>query len=300
MLVYALYEIDIGEVVDILTSQNPVLPLAVIALIILQMAISTLRWERLVFLLSGNSTNYTQLFKLNYIGAFFNSCLPGTIGGDVVRTMLLKSERYPLTICIHSVIIDRLIAVLGVVLMVTASLPQLGKLLPSLPVLPMLAVIIICIIAGLFLLAKAPAWLARFPSTHFLRMTIHLLESIKRITFAWRDFLIMSIQAIFAHGCICLSAYLLAQAIGVPMTFGQSLLLIPPVLLLAMLPVSVGGWGVREVSMVGFLALIGVPKEAALTISVQLGILTIIASAPGAWCYLKRQKPEVWGSSVPQ
>ena len=57
-----------------------------------------------------------------------------------------------------------------------------------------------------------------------------------------------------------------------------------------MLPISVGGWGVREVSMVGMLALVGIDKEAALTISVQLGILAIIASLPGAVIYAKRRK----------
>ncbi len=42
------------------------------------------------------------------------------------------------------------------------------------------------------------------------------------------------------------------------------MILIPPVLLLMMLPISVGGWGVRELSMVGFLGYAGVSSEAAL------------------------------------
>ncbi len=289
MLAYALHSIDVEQVIEMLLKQNPLMPLSVIALIIAQMAISTFRWQRLIFLLSGKTEKptYAQLFNLNYIGVFFNSCLPGTIGGDVVRAMLLKSEKLPLTLCAHSVIIDRLLAVLAVFAMVVISLPWLGVLLPTLPISLLLYTSVAAVLLGLVFLAKAPKFLGKLPSTHLIRMTSGLIESIQHTVFAPRDFPILLLQAVLAHGCFCLCAILLAHGIGVELTLADSVVLIPPVLLLMMLPISIGGWGVREVSMVGMLALVNIPKEAALTISVQLGILIIIATLPGAWCYAK-------------
>ncbi|MDE3061078.1 MAG: flippase-like domain-containing protein, partial [Pseudomonadota bacterium] len=60
------------------------------------------------------------------------------------------------------------------------------------------------------------------------------------------------------------------------------------VILAAMLPISVGGWGVREASMVAMLALAGVPHGIALIVSVQLGLLVALAASPGGLLWLKR------------
>lgn len=291
MLAYALHSIELEKIVQMLVEQNPIIPLAVIFIMMFQMVISTFRWQRIVYLLTHKTEHppLGQLCNLNFISAFFNSCLPGTIGGDVVRAMLLKSERLPLSTCAHSVIIDRLMAVVGIFAMVVLSLPWLGRLLP-LPVPLLVALSIIACIIGLLFLRKAPAWLRKLPDSPMVRMTASLTESMGRIVFAPMDFLIMLAQAIAAHACFCLSAYLLGLSLGVPFGLWDAMLLVPPVLLMMLLPISVGGWGVREVSMVGMLALIHIPKEAALTISVQMGILLIIASLPGAWCYARYRK----------
>ncbi|MDX2073213.1 MAG: lysylphosphatidylglycerol synthase transmembrane domain-containing protein [Alphaproteobacteria bacterium] len=290
MLAYALHAIDVRQVADMLARQNPLVPVAVIALIIAQMAISTFRWQRLLGLLSPEKPmGYGTLFNLNFINIFFNSCLPGTIGGDVVRAMLLKSEKLPLSLCIHSVIIDRLFAVFGVVAMVVASLPWLGERLPALPVWLLMGASFAGFIIGMVLLAKLPQLFVRLPSTTLVRHSWALLESLRRVMFSPGDATVMLVQAIASHGCFCLGVYLLGTSIGVAFTLMDCLILVPPVLLLMMLPVSVGGWGVREVSMVGLLALAGVPSAAALTISVQFGLLSIIASLPGAWCYARRR-----------
>ncbi len=290
LLIYALHEINSDTVIDMATRQPPLVAIAVISLMIVQMLISTSRWQRILFLLSGSTHKppYARLTNLNFVSVFFNSCLPGTIGGDVVRAMLLKSDHLPLTTCFHSVIIDRLLAVIGIVVMVIASLPWLGTLIPSLPVGGLIAASIAAAIAGFALLGKLPSWLAPHANRHGIRHALHILESFRRIAFSPRDFILLTLQAALAHGCFCLGIYILGMNLDAGLTVIDSLVLVPPVLLLMMLPISVGGWGMREVSMVAFLGLAGVPKEIALVISVQMGVLATIASLPGAWCYVRR------------
>jgi uncharacterized membrane protein YbhN (UPF0104 family) len=58
-------------------------------------------------------------------------------------------------------------------------------------------------------------------------------------------------------------------------------MLMQPVALLTSLPISIGGWGVRETAMIGLLGLVGVPASAALVLSVELGLITMAASLPG-------------------
>jgi len=50
---------------------------------------------------------------------------------------------------------------------------------------------------------------------------------------------------------------------------------------LSLLPISVGGWGVREGSLIAAFALVGVPPEVALAASITFGIILLASSLPG-------------------
>jgi hypothetical protein len=60
----------------------------------------------------------------------------------------------------------------------------------------------------------------------------------------------------------------------------------PPVMLIASLPISISGWGVREGAMMVAFGLLDVPKEAALALSVQFALLGYLAATPGALAWL--------------
>ena len=63
-------------------------------------------------------------------------------------------------------------------------------------------------------------------------------------------------------------------------------MIVPPVSLIQLLPISLAGWGVREVVLVIALASFGVPAEAALATSVLLGLCLIIIGVPGGLLWL--------------
>ena len=50
----------------------------------------------------------------------------------------------------------------------------------------------------------------------------------------------------------------------------ECLVLVPLVMLIMTIPISIGGWGVRETAMVSLFGLVGVPGEGALALSVLL------------------------------
>jgi hypothetical protein len=64
--------------------------------------------------------------------------------------------------------------------------------------------------------------------------------------------------------------------------------LIPISLLVAMVPVTIGSWGVREISVVFFLGWAGVEAAAALSMSVTFGILRLAMAALGGavWVFV--------------
>ncbi len=92
--------------------------------------------------------------------------------------------------------------------------------------------------------------------------------------------------------------WMLGQGLGLTMTFDQWFIVVPTVLLISMLPISVGGWGVREGVMVVALHGLGVPSEEALLSSILFGLCVVIATLPGAIFWIAARKPSTDGANV--
>ena len=78
-----------------------------------------------------------------------------------------------------------------------------------------------------------------------------------------------------------MAIYTLARSLDIGISLLDCMILMPPVILLSLLPVSIGGWGVRESVMVFVLGLIGIASEQALLLSVLLGLAGMAISLPG-------------------
>ena len=80
-------------------------------------------------------------------------------------------------------------------------------------------------------------------------------------------------------------AFLLGQALGVKATGWDFLAIMPAVTLATTLPISLGGWGVREGAFVLLLGRVGVPAAEALSLSLLFGLFSMVSGFPGllAW-----------------
>jgi glycosyltransferase 2 family protein len=76
--------------------------------------------------------------------------------------------------------------------------------------------------------------------------------------------------------------WMLGQSLGLTVTLDQWFVVAPTVLLISMLPISVGGWGVREGAMVVALHGFGLSTEEALLPSILFGLCAVAATLPGA------------------
>ena len=73
------------------------------------------------------------------------------------------------------------------------------------------------------------------------------------------------------------------------------LIVVPLANLVQVLPISVGGWGLRESFYVLALAKLGVPGSDALALSVLYGLLTMICSLPGGIVWLMYRHDKIIG-----
>jgi glycosyltransferase 2 family protein len=85
-----------------------------------------------------------------------------------------------------------------------------------------------------------------------------------------------------------LAFYLLLQAASADVHLADGIALALIVILSLILPISIGGWGIRELATVVLFGGIGVPSNAAVAVSLIIGIIGIVVSLPGSLVWLKR------------
>jgi glycosyltransferase 2 family protein len=92
--------------------------------------------------------------------------------------------------------------------------------------------------------------------------------------------------ALASGACSAFGAYCIARSLGIGVGPVPMIAVISIMTLIVALPISVAGWGVREISLVALLGLLGVDREAALALSVELGLITTLLSLPGGVVWL--------------
>ena len=105
------------------------------------------------------------------------------------------------------------------------------------------------------------------------------------------------IQSLLAHLLAVAIVVVIASGLDLNLSITDALLLVPVMLLAIMLPISIGGWGVRESAAVPLLALAGVPASGAVTLALLFGLTQIAAGGCGALYFFfnttaRQQRPQ--------
>ena len=79
---------------------------------------------------------------------------------------------------------------------------------------------------------------------------------------------------------------LAARSIGVELSVGAMMTVVPIILFSMVLPVSISGWGVREAVAAAFAASAGLTPDLAVAASVAYGLIVLVSSLPGLFVLL--------------
>jgi uncharacterized membrane protein YbhN (UPF0104 family) len=250
------------------------------------------RW-RLIAATLGARLPFTSAIANVYIGQFFNQVLPSSIGGDAVRVWRL-ARLMPVPVALSSVALDRVMALLAVPIMLMIGSGMLARIMPAGPLRWSLFAIIAAAACGLvaFLWADRiplPGRVARSRLIEIGRAT----SSAARRLFAAPGCLARTVLlSITIHVGVGTSLWMLARALGVEAPLSAFLLLAPLITMVTTIPISIGGWGVREGAMVTALSLLDVQPSIALAISIQFGLIMMVVGLPGGAIMLFSSAPK--------
>jgi uncharacterized membrane protein YbhN (UPF0104 family) len=230
-------------------------------------AVSAGKW-RLLVAAAGATPNARETLRAHAGGLFANLCLPSLVGGDVVRAGLLLRDGHAAAPVALGSIADRLIDTASVVTIAAAGALCIPGAVDatSRRVLAGSALLLAATLVTGIALARLvdPARLPGIAGRVLLRARGAVDAMLARPVAA---------LSAFALSCAVQSAFVgislgLGRAVGIELPASVWFLVSPLAKLTALLPVSLGGLGVREAAFVVLLAPFGI--DAALAVAQSL------------------------------
>lgn len=238
-------------------------------------------------------------WRATWSGQFFNLCLPGSTGGDIIRIVELTGQDGRSAGRAAGIIfVDRFLALLA--LLVLATWAVLGGGFPLLEWLPTfdLSRVVLLVVAAAFGVAAA-WWIVRDERAGWWRklreFLEHLLAEVRACAATPGTMLVGVPLALSVHFLNFSLIYLLARALHLPLGYGDVMALMPVLFLVLMAPVTISGHGLREIFLVAYFGWIAqrgdldATREHAIAFSVALVSADLVSSLPGGLWYLIRR-----------
>jgi uncharacterized protein (TIRG00374 family) len=296
IIAYLAANYDLLNAFQIIFQQQPVFLLIGTVILCIQIAIAAFRWNSILVAFAG-SIPLSRVVKAFYIAAFLNTCFPAGMAGDIARIWLVGDNEIGLGRAFNSVLIDRIVTVLTLLILAAAMEPFVWQRITNgkdaFLIIPLLTVAGVIGIAALTSLDRIPMidWLFRALRLGRLASILKRLAADSRAVFRTGRGLLTTLGfGLASHITIAIAVYVFAIGLNVDITLAECQLVMPIILLVTSLPISIGGWGPRELAMVYLLGAFGVPTAQALTLSVEFGVCSMLAALPGAvvWIMWRR------------
>ncbi len=285
LLVVLVPSFDADELWPEFNSATPFWLIGALTLTVGGMMLATARWYEVAHAL-GLKIKPRRMFSHYMAGMFISNFVPTTVGGDVIRITRLTNDTDDGPHSFASVLLERLSGwiVLPVFTLVGLALdPELRSLgaptrvAASTAGLTLLALALILVLVG-------NAWFGRWVSKHngWVRFVNGLHTGIDELRGKPRDTGRILVTAFAYQAVVLAAAGCAAKVVGINGLGPTELMaFIPAVLIIQVLPIGLGGLGLREGALVLFLHDLGVLDERAIAFGLLLYLLTMAGSLVG-------------------
>ncbi|MFQ5428327.1 MAG: YbhN family protein [Thermodesulfobacteriota bacterium] len=254
-------------------------------------AISAFRWS--IILRKDVEVPYRKLLAIYFVGMFFNNFLPTMVGGDIIKGVYLYRESRKGGVSVASIFMDRysgfsaLIIITSIALVTGYTLIQ-GTGLPG----------FLLLLIGGYTAASLVIWVGPlhswamkiFARIHFYGIN-HKIDALYKTLMGYKghkDILvkIMFLSFVVQAGVI-VGYYIFAQSLGIEVRLAYFFFFIPIATVITMLPISVGGLGIREGAFVYLFTMVGATKAQALSLSLIWYAVMVAVSMIGGAAFIK-------------
>ena len=292
LLGYIAYRFHAGKILSNMWNADKLLLTGAVAVFMASGVLGATQWG-LLLRFHGIVLKFSGTVARYFMGLFFNFVLPGFVGGDVVRVYKTARASGQGTQSFSSTLADRVIGLLVLVLFSLGAFIFLPKG-PADKALPA-AIFMFAVLAGFFVIFAwrplggmlaylfgrfVPTGIGEKVSAVYAEMHVLTRSPITLVRILFLSCLIQ-VTRIGVH-------FLCARAVGIELGFAYFALFVPVMEVVASLPISFGGVGVREMMGVTLFGAMGVPQETVVSYTLLATTAGFTGSLPGAVAFMFR------------
>ncbi len=264
---------------------------AAVALVVLDRALNAYRWVVLLRALTpGSRPPLAAVMRIFFVSSFVGNFLP-SIGGDVYRAYQLAQLAVPPAQAAASVLMDRALGVLSMVLVSTAALAFLRDIdVPG--VVPALIIAAAgCVLAAAGVFSERAATLALglmnlVPSPRLHHVVRSLTDAVRRYADHRGPLISVLACSIGVQLLRVAQAYCLGRSLDIAEPLTVYLVFIPLITLVMQIPITVGGLGTSQYAFERLFGYAGVAAPQAVALSILFLALGTLGNLPGGVIYM--------------
>lgn len=276
-------KVDVKGVFATMAQANLWLLLLAVLFQLLSTLLASLRWK-LVMQSLGFRADFLFYLRSYFKGSFFNQALPTSIGGDALRVIDVARDGHRKRDAFYGVAVDRGLGLVGLLIFNLLANMFAPQLLPHDVFLVLNALVALGILGFIaFYFLNRLKWLEQWAATRVLRRISQRLDTVLCDVSAVARHTAFSL---LIHLMALLAMYFIGTGVGLQFDLLTYMVVVPPVILLTIVPISLAGWGVREGGMIGLFTLLGADLTLVLSMSIIYGLILILTSLPGLVVYV--------------
>jgi glycosyltransferase 2 family protein len=245
------------------------------------LALNGVRWY-LVMRTLRHPVSLKNCMLGTFESVFFQQILPSGVGGDIARSVRAYDSGIQSHFAISGVIIDRAYGLwfVGLTLLITPVFTS--SLLVEISSFKLLILSSLVIGAGAVLtvllgMLKQPNWLPHWSISLF-----KLIKEFSNCSLSFSFFMRVHSLLVLSTLSYVASFYWCTKALNVNISYLDAAIIIQAMVLITIIPVSIGGWGLREGAALVFFSPLGIEPSAAISVSVLFGLVLTAFGIGGA------------------
>lgn len=286
LIIYLVWLVDWTRVIKILGNADKLFLVIIPLFLFTRLCFAALRWQ-VILADSQVKLTFWQAYAGYLAGAFYNIFLPGVTGGDVVRIgRCIKRTNCRLGTATASVLMERISGVIALVSIALSTYVIFPATLSSLWMVDAQSSVKIgaAIVIGLLvaITLSRRQWLQWLPQKDDHPVWRFILSGVRTFCLLRGQTLVLVLLlSIVFQAMDIVIMFLISQMIRLNVPLTAFFAAVPLVYLAVMVPVSLGGLGIREGSMAFLLAQFGVATSDAVTLSFLVYLSYFITAGTG-------------------
>ena len=275
ILVVVFNKSNLNEVWDLFRAANYLLIACNLPVFVAGIALNSYKWNLLI-----PNYRFVTLFTSNLIAAYYAVFMPGQLATEGLKVYRLKDvKENDITRVTCSVFVDKLIGLIGLLIVGSSGIllsAHKDKLISLAYIFAAMVGMVLLLIFQTPLVIKIFRYFTQSKLVHDWKLVSKIDELLVSAQNSFDEILknhysvipIAILLSVIFQVINIIGNFIVAKAIHIDIAFVDFLWIIALISIALVIPITVGGLGIRELSFVGIFNFLGLPAESALALSI--------------------------------